>query len=67
MKKLESLEDRNKRMRESYSRTDSGTGVECPNCKKELRLMNSNTLLLSMPPQQEVFCISCGYTGNMIV
>ena len=37
--------------------------IECPNCKKELWDSNPMVSLLSYPPQKNVHCPSCGYTG----
>lgn len=35
-------------------------GVKCPRCGKEM-LYNSNTILLSDPPQRQIHCPNCEF------
>lgn len=41
-------------------------GIACPKCGKELTDINPLVLLLSHPPQKDVYCINCGYKGFRI-
>lgn len=42
-------------------------GIECPKCGKELMDSNPMCVLTSNPPQCNVHCPSCGYTGFRLV
>ena len=67
--KLVSLEEFNKRARESYgvSRNQSRpNGIACPECGEELWDKNRLECLTSWPPRRDVYCITCGYHGNRV-
>lgn len=44
----------------------SGTGISCPNCSKELVNPSPNITLASYPPQINVTCLNCNYTGYAV-
>lgn len=70
MRKLKSLKEHNSnRLKQIWQ--ISGTklepvpnGIECPDCGKELFDSNPGQLLLSNPPQHEIHCKYCKYTGT---
>lgn len=39
-------------------------GIACPSCGKELVDSNPNQMLLTDPPQKQIECGSCEYTGH---
>lgn len=41
-------------------------GIECPECGKELRDSDPMCVLTSNPPQKNVHCPSCGYSGYRV-
>jgi hypothetical protein len=41
------------------------TGVECPNCKKEL-MFTDDYIFTTLPPCRSVKC-ECGYKGTILV
>jgi DNA-directed RNA polymerase subunit RPC12/RpoP len=45
------------------------TGVKCPRCVEEVELLNSSpgVVLLSYPPQINVHCPVCSYTGYLVI
>lgn len=44
----------------------AGNGIACPNCGKELVDSAPNITLTSYPPQKNVACPACGYSGYRI-
>lgn len=41
-------------------------GIECPLCKAELMDTHPNVILASDPPQKQVHCPACGWTGHRL-
>lgn len=41
------------------------SGIQCPQCKTELR-MDMSLTLTSNPPKRRVFCENCYYTGTVL-
>lgn len=63
-KKLESLEDFNKRIIDEYKENQpSGNGISCPDCGCELIDSNPSMRFLSNPSQTGVVCRGCNYQG----
>lgn len=62
---LKTIEENNDEV-QRLSQQEDLTGVECPNCKKELQFAD-NTILTSSPPQRNVVCFGCGHSGRIYV
>ena len=45
----------------------TATGIACPRCGSELHDKYKDVVLTSSPPQKNVVCFTCGYTGLRIV
>jgi len=65
MKKLITLQDHNEIVRIRIHSTKNG--IECPSCGGELDDENVGILYLSSPPQCDIKCFNCGYTGKRYV
>ena len=64
MKKLKSLGEHNAQRRAlSGPLAKQPNGIACPWCDKELLDSNPSVTLTSDPPQKNVECPACGYTG----
>jgi len=67
MKKLKSLEESNSQNREFFYKLNDNSpvpnGIACPKCGEELFDSTPNIVLTSYPPQHNVNCPKCGYTG----
>ena len=64
IKQLTKLDDHNNmilQIREQI--TQSGNGIECPKCGKELIDRNPEVTLTSYPPMKHTACKNCDYTG----
>ena len=61
MKKLKTLARHNQEVRDAMNNPNKN-GIACPNCGSELDDVGRG-ILLSNPPQMEVKCFNCGYTG----
>jgi len=62
---MQTLDGHNKQTCDAYwveSIYPKNNGIECPKCKHELQDTNSN-VLCSNPPQYNVNCSNCDYTG----
>lgn len=64
-KQLISLEEHNNKNRNLHidSNESIPNGIACPKCGEELVDSNPNQTLLSYPPQKNIECIKCKYTG----
>lgn len=60
--KLISLEEWNKQRQILLIVFGAGNGIACSLCGRELR--DTDRMLLSHPPQVEVTCQSCSFTGS---
>ena len=69
-KKLKKLGDHNAEMmarhndRVAHKATGKPNGIACPMCKKELNDTNPGIVLTTDPPQKDVNCPACGWTGH---
>lgn len=66
---LKTVEQRNEEIREKLKEENErvyGTGVECPDCKTELRYIMPCLVLMSYPAQQEVRCPNCGLKTRIL-
>lgn len=65
---MKSLEEFNKerRQRAQISNDPHANGIGCPMCGKELWDSKPGVMLTSYPPQKNVHCPECGYTGYRI-
>jgi hypothetical protein len=67
MRELVSLDDFNNKHRSKYLETENPkNGIACPNCGTELIDSNPNLVLTSFPPQKNVRCDNCDYTGYRV-
>jgi uncharacterized Zn finger protein (UPF0148 family) len=41
-------------------------GMFCPQCGTEMRAGDSRLLIMTNPPQREVYCPQCGYTASVL-
>lgn len=62
---MKTIEEHNNEVINYHDSKKCLSGIECPNCKKELHYKNSNIVLLSYPPQKEVVCFECGYSNTV--
>jgi ribosomal protein S27AE len=65
-KTLKTLEEFNTQRRSGYRFPDSTpkpNGIACPKCGEELVDSQPNVTLTSMPPQKNIHCPKCDYTG----
>ena len=67
-KRLKSLESANQERRAFYKKmTEPGpNGIACPKCGDQLWDTNPTMELMSSPPQKDVHCPGCSYTGTRI-
>ena len=49
-----------------YDNSPRKNGITCPKCECELFDSSPMELLLSMPPQLQVHCPTCGYKGYRV-
>jgi len=65
--KLKSLAESNaESLRSAFQMNDNSpqpNGIECPKCKEELMDSNPMMTLTSNPPQKNVHCPKCEYSG----
>lgn len=54
-----------KRERETLERGFNYIGIACDHCGSELA--GERSLLMSFPPQQNVYCPDCGWSGRRVV
>jgi len=70
VKKLRSLEEHNNVKFTSncwnYSNDPILNGIACPDCGAELFDTNPYYTLASLPPQKDIGCNACEYTGRRI-
>lgn len=63
---MKTLEQHNQEIRDkAFAPYPRPNGIECPLCKSELLDMNSSELY-SYPPQKEVMCSGCVWTGTRL-
>lgn len=61
---LKSIDEHNAARRASLATpAKTGNGIACPKCKSELQDTNPGMILASSPPQKDVRCPACGFTG----
>lgn len=61
---LKSLEEHNQsRVVSPVEPKDWPTGIACPKCGKELYDVNPHWVLPGIPPQVDVKCLACEWTG----
>ena len=66
MKTLEQFnKERRKQQQQAYVKTNTPqpNGIQCPKCGAELFDSNPSLMLASNPPQKNVHCDECDYTG----
>lgn len=64
---LKSLEDFNSDQGKRYTQeVSTKNGIACPKCGSELIDTNPSTVLASCPPQKNISCEDCDYTGYRI-
>lgn len=61
MKKLITLDEHNKKALPVIA-TNNKNGIKCPDCGNEMS--DTNTVLLSNPPQTIIKCDNCGLKSN---
>jgi len=70
-KKLETLEEFNKRKMQTHLHIKNGgsigNGIACPCCGNELCDSNHTTILTSYPPQIRVECKHCNHKGTRVL
>ena len=70
MKNLRTLEEHNSERWSSHiSMTDNSArlnGISCPNCNEEMYDTSPNVILTSNPPQKNIHCENCKYSGYRI-
>jgi hypothetical protein len=68
---MQKLEEWNKERAEQHIKTNDNkprlNGIECPNCGCELFDSSPMVILASNPPQKNIACNACGYTGYRVV
>ena len=67
---MKTLEEHNRDKAEAFMRNENDkykTGIECPNCKKELIRTYPGVYLSSWPEQINVHCGNCKYVGYAAV
>jgi DNA-directed RNA polymerase subunit RPC12/RpoP len=52
-------------MNKKIGRHERWTGIACDHCGHELA--GENSLLMSSPPQQNIYCPGCGWQGRRFV
>ena len=67
---MKTLSERNEEMATARKKTrDEGhygyAGVACDKCGAEM-VRSDGMVLMSNPPQKNVKCLSCGFTGRMV-
>lgn len=62
------LEDFNRERRKAYSesRKPHPNGLQCPECSAELWDSDPMMTLTSNPPQKNIYCPQCGFTGRRV-
>ena len=66
---METLDEYNKRQRAAHAEMESAktrqqmNGIACPKCGAEMHDSDPFSVLASYPPQKDVACGACGYTG----
>ena len=65
---MQTLDEFNKRKYDDYAQIKKlsephTNGIECPRCQDELWDSQPMVTLTSDPPQKNVHCPSCGYSG----
>lgn len=61
---LKSIEQHNNDVR--YKDAYDLTGIECPDCKKELRWKTPGLVYLTSPPQADAICKNCGFERRVL-
>jgi len=61
---LKTIEDHEAEVYRVY-RTDL-SGIECPNCKRELQF-EGREVMTSSPPQKSIKCFNCNYSNRVVV
>lgn len=68
MKTLEQYNKEFEERRATLERLKHFTDIACPHCKNvEMKYTNYNIVLLSNPPQKEIFCPECNYRTTIFV
>jgi len=62
MKKLITLDEHNKNVLSVIATNDKKNGIKCPDCGNEMS--DTDTVLLSNPPQTIIKCYNCGLKSN---
>jgi uncharacterized protein with PIN domain len=65
---MKTLKQHNEEIMRRYVMESAGgawmnNGIECPECGVELRDVESEVVLTSMPPKRRVSCPGCGFGG----
>jgi DNA-directed RNA polymerase subunit RPC12/RpoP len=65
---MKTLEEHTRERQKVYDKLDEWNvphvnGIACPKCGKELWDTNPNMILTSSPPQKDIHCLACGYSG----
>lgn len=67
---MKTLNEHNSERRSSHMSMNSNeprpNGIACPECGKELLDSNPYSTLASWPPQKDVKCSECDYTGYRV-
>lgn len=66
---LKTIEEHDEEMRKKFKEKRESpfkTGVECPECKIELRYIDPHSTLMSYPPRKAVCCPNCGHQTTII-
>jgi hypothetical protein len=67
MKTLITLEEHNKKAIKKHKIEQYPTnGIACPECGNELVDSEPHATLMSMPPQKQIACLKCKYSGYRI-
>ncbi|KKK89154.1 hypothetical protein LCGC14_2735970 [marine sediment metagenome] len=63
--RLKTLEDHDAETYELHKRINEphANGIKCPECEGELWDSSPHIMLTSNPPQKNIHCPECGYTG----
>lgn len=62
---MKTIKEHNDEVQKYYGTKKHLTNIECPNCSSELQYARPGVLMLSYPPQQDVVCFTCNYTGRV--
>jgi len=64
---MKTLEEHNEESKEFFYKMNDNSpkpnGIKCPKCGEELLDSTPNIVLTSYPPQYNIHCSKCGYSG----